>query len=441
MSKKNRLLSLISCICLLLGLHPLGWTWLTWFAFLPLFLIYLDPNCKTSHLIIHALAVGFVYYAYGFYWLLYFIPLVYVFALLLTIPILPLYFFCLRLLASKLRLNSLQIVASIAIWIVLRQCYGLTPLGTIASDAPFYGPLPFLQIVSIANFAALAGLIIGLNFSVALFLTKKNKLILIWILLFISILAGIYVWGTKRTEKEASGTISMALVQDNLPVDGLWRIKHPLYIRKKYRDLALQAAVQKPDLIVFPLYSFPEDILRQPQFFLGLARETKNYILVPSQVPKIEGQTVIQSGFMNMAILYSPEGKIVGEYQAIQEPPFASSKQVKEYTNQEYKVMDSPLGKLGILLCYEDSLPFVTRKAVEAGAEVLIALSNPGFFTTTHMPYYHLLQDQLRAIESGRELVRVSTNGYTGHIDSRGKILQKSKLATEQILYAKVGRK
>jgi apolipoprotein N-acyltransferase len=179
--------------------------------------------------------------------------------------------------------------------------------------------------------------------------------------------------------------------------------------------------------------------LRQPRFFLDLARETNSGILVASQIPKTEGQTVLQSGFMNMAVLYSPDGEIAGQYQAVQPPPFAGSKPIREHTSPEYKVIDSPLGKLGILLCYEDSIPVVARKAVKAGAEILIALSNPGFFTTTHMPYYHLKQSQLRAIESGRQVIRVSANGYTAHIDSTGKVLQKSRLSTKEILYVEAG--
>ena len=51
------------------------------------------------------------------------------------------------------------------------------------------------------------------------------------------------------------------------------------------------------------------------------------------------------------------------------------------------------------------------------------------------MPYYHLQQDQLRVMEVGLPLVRVSPNGYSAFIDKTGRVAQRTKLNTEKILY------
>ena len=188
-------------------------------------------------------------------------------------------------------------------------------------------------------------------------------------------------------------------------------------------------------MILFPLYSFPDDALRHPEFFAGLARETNAWILAATYIPQTPGESITR-GFFDAALLYSPEGKLVDYYQAVQAPPF---RQVSEYNQAQYKILATPFGNLGILLCYEDSVPKMAQRAVEKGADILIALSNPGHFTATWMPHYHFMQDRLRAIESGRFVVRASSNGYSGVIDPKGRILKRTNLNQQQILTIEVG--
>jgi len=135
-------------------------------------------------------------------------------------------------------------------------------------------------------------------------------------------------------------------------------------------------------------------------------------------------------------MLYTPDVGLTGHYRAVQAPPLGDP---QETTADEYKVLDTPVGKIGILLCYEDTTPKLAREAVAEGAEIIIALSNPGHFTKTHLPRHHLFQDQLRAIESGRFVARVSASGYSALIDPRGRLLNKSKLDHEEILQVIAG--
>jgi apolipoprotein N-acyltransferase len=255
------------------------------------------------------------------------------------------------------------------------------------------------------------------------------------IFLFVAGLLTIFISGNIELKKTYPTPLHWAIIQHNLPVSGKWRLEHPIYVRAKYRELALKAAKDKPGMIIFPLYSFPDDVLRSPEFFTGLAQETKTWILVATYIPQKEGQNITK-GFFDAAILYSPEGKFVDHYQAVQPPPF---RQIAEYNQKEYKILATPFGKLGILLCYEDSVPAIAKEAVKKGADILVALSNPGHFSNTWMPHYHLMQDRLRAIEAGHFVVRASANGYSGVVDPKGRFLQRSALNKEEILQINVG--
>jgi apolipoprotein N-acyltransferase len=246
------------------------------------------------------------------------------------------------------------------------------------------------------------------------------------------ILTGLASVDIKLEKKETQHPIKMALVQHNLPFLEEWRIDHPSEVKSKYETLALEAAKQHPDIIIFPQYTFPEDIYRSPGFFTELAKKTKSYILVASHVPAEAGKSILDFGFMNLALLFTPEGKLLGKYQAVEEAPFG---EVRQQSAKKYQVMETPFGKLGILLCYEDVTSKAAKEAMNAGAEVLVSLSNPGMFLDTHMPYYYLQQDQLRVMETKLPLVRVSPNGYSAFINKTGQIVQKTHLNTETVLY------
>lgn len=435
-SSKNWLLTGISALLLLAGIHPLDLYWLAWFAFLPLFIILFDATCSARALVFKTLCIGLVYYGIGLYWILLFDWKSYCLALLVTAPVFAIYFVVLRLLQSKIKNSLVLVLIAPLMWGLIQTAYAMSPIGAIAIEVPFYAPLPFFQIAKVAGFAALPFLILGLNICLALAIQKRTISAVFGAIIFSFALTGVFFWGKAELKKSYPAPLNWAVIQHNLPVSGKWRLEHPLFVRSKYRELALEAAKEKPSMIIFPLYSFPDDALRNPEFFSGLAKETNTWILVATYIPQKEGESITR-GFFDAALLYSPEGKLVDHYRAVKAPPF---RQISEQNESQYKILQTPFGKLGILLCYEDALPRVAHEAVKNGADILIALSNPGFFSSTWMPYYHFMQDRLRAIETERFVVRASSNGYSGVIDPKGRILSQSELDREQILHVTVGR-
>jgi len=222
----------------------------------------------------------------------------------------------------------------------------------------------------------------------------------------------------------------VALVQHNLPVGKEWRLQNENKIKETYTQLALEAAQKNPAIIIFPLYTFPEDIYKNPEFFTQLAQQTGSYILLGSHIPS-------GKKFFDGALLYSPEGKLSGTYQAVQAPPFRS---LNETTETQYQLLETPFGKIGVLLCYEDSQSRIAQNALETGADFILALSNPGHFKDTLLPQKHLYQDQLRAIETGRFVIRVSPNGPTAIINPKGKLKSQTFANQKTIIYGQIGK-
>lgn len=77
--------------------------------------------------------------------------------------------------------------------------------------------------------------------------------------------------------------------------------------------------------------------------------------------------------------------------------------------------------KLGALVCFEDVFPNSAREAVKEGAEILVNITNDGWFFDSPGPYQHAALSSFRAIETRRELLRSSNTGITVLIDRTGR--------------------
>lgn len=437
---KPLLLALLAAALLLLGLHPIGWYGCAWLAWIPLFMLIGFPDLSARTALALVFLTFLVYYGIGNYWLLY-----YQLPLFLTIAfaaaaIITFYFGLYHLLTRKSQSVAFKILCAFALWPLIQYAIRFTSLTTALFEAPFYGPLEFFQIASFADYSFLGALVLALSLSIVLYSEKRCLKNALWIILLSACLVGLYGWGHLRLQdtgisKPTTG-FKIALIQHNIPVSGEWRFDHPDEIRDRYKRLAQRAAMSKPNLIIFPLYDCPDDPLRQPEFFGTIARETGSYVLVASHIPKIPGKSIFDHGYKNVAVLYAPNGKILGSYQSVEKAPGFSP--IREHNAKEYKTLYSPFGKLGILLCYEDTKPKFAVEALRQGAKLLIALSNPGFFSKTHLPYYHLLQDRLRAIETDLPLLRISANGYSAEIDPRGRFIKKTEIEKEDILFVEI---
>ncbi len=82
-----------------------------------------------------------------------------------------------------------------------------------------------------------------------------------------------------------------------------------------------------------------------------------------------------------------------------------------------------PLGRFGVLICYEASLERGAALLAGRGAEVLVVLTNEGYFDGTLLKRRRLREDRLRAVETGLWLVRAAETGFSGSVDPHGRVV------------------
>lgn len=84
-----------------------------------------------------------------------------------------------------------------------------------------------------------------------------------------------------------------------------------------------------------------------------------------------------------------------------------------------------PLGDLraGVSICYESVFPGLSRQAVGAGANLLVVISNDAWFGRGQGAEQHFQMGRLRAIETGRFLLRAGNDGVSAVVDPRGQVV------------------
>lgn len=78
--------------------------------------------------------------------------------------------------------------------------------------------------------------------------------------------------------------------------------------------------------------------------------------------------------------------------------------------------------RYGVFICYESIFGDEVRQFVENGADVLVNISDDGWYGDTGAPWQHLNMARMRAIENHRWLLRSTNTGVTTAIDPRGRI-------------------
>jgi apolipoprotein N-acyltransferase len=78
---------------------------------------------------------------------------------------------------------------------------------------------------------------------------------------------------------------------------------------------------------------------------------------------------------------------------------------------------------IGPLICFEDTIPDLSRNAVRDGARILALVTNDAWFNGSIEPVQHLHQSIFRAVENGVPMVRCANSGVSCMVTPTGRII------------------
>jgi apolipoprotein N-acyltransferase len=200
-----------------------------------------------------------------------------------------------------------------------------------------------------------------------------------------------------------------------------------------------------PDLIAWPESPAPfiDDDPRFQQALVSIARQEQTPLVVGAiGVSIAEPEPGVAPGgyrIYNSALIVGADGARVGRYDKIHLVPFgeyipfrrllffahALTGNVGETDRgTERKVFRLNGHRYGVFLCYESVFADEVRQFAQLGAEVLVNLSDDGWYGDTSAPWQHLNMARMRAIENRRWILRDTNNGVTAVIDPYGRVRQ-----------------
>ena len=239
--------------------------------------------------------------------------------------------------------------------------------------------------------------------------------------------------------------INALLVQGNVPELGLdfnSRATEVFYNHVKETKKALQDN-RKVDFILWPENSVDVDPFRNPEVF-----DTLNSYKQPLIVGAIVGKG---EQVLNTSILWTKDTQNVyvkqhltpfGEYIPLRSLAGKISPLVNDVRDfspgNESVVFKIGAAKIAPVICYELLDDQILQQAAKS-SNLLTVQTNSATFGDSAESAQQLQITRIRAIEHSRNVLSVSTTGYSAIIDYNGKVLQKSNMGTAQHLYATVG--
>jgi apolipoprotein N-acyltransferase len=101
-------------------------------------------------------------------------------------------------------------------------------------------------------------------------------------------------------------------------------------------------------------------------------------------------------------------------------------------------VLNAAGTRLATPICYEIAYDFVSRQAVDNGAQLIVLPTNNAWFGHSEMSYQQLAMARLRAVEHSRAVVVSATSGVSAIVQPDGTISQSTSEFTAASLVGRV---
>lgn len=342
-------------------------------------------------------------------------------------------------------------------WVVLEFVRGGGVLGFPWGSLCYsqYNNLPLIQISEITGMWGVSFLVVATNLVIFKFLEEafagrlksvrysKGKYLLFFALFFL-----IYKWGDIIVEKKyylGNNKIKVALVQGNTERDIFWDHRHFNFTVSEYMKLSENALRRHPDIdiIIWPETVLPYGDLQDnflKDTLMEVAKRLNRYFIVGCFDRNRE-----KKEYYNAGVVFSPEGKLLGKYYKIQLVLFGETvphflRYILKKINydpwqdggvnlthgKKFQVVRTSWGDIGFNICFETIFPYISRKASQGGAQVIVALVADSWFRSD-TTYQHTAMAVFRAVETRRYVLRCADTGISCIINPYGKIEKRTE--------------
>lgn len=256
----------------------------------------------------------------------------------------------------------------------------------------------------------------------------------------------------RATTKDDGESVRVAAIQGNISSDDKWTSGEGQFLEifNTYADLTKEASENGAKIVLWPETALPYNFFQNSYGMVNrvsnLAKEC-NITLYISVFTEEKGASYTDrsnDGLYNSIIKINPDGTYgdevyskqhlvpFGEFVPMENlvmtliPPLAEIQMLDRdlLEGNSSKPISSEYGNIGFGICFDSIYESVMLGAVREGAELLCVSTNDAWFEDSRGLYMHNTQSSLRAIETGRYVVRSANTGVSSIISPNGEVLE-----------------
>ncbi|QSR88518.1 apolipoprotein N-acyltransferase [Methylacidiphilum caldifontis] len=249
-----------------------------------------------------------------------------------------------------------------------------------------------------------------------------------------------FFYGEQRLIKDSAEDkalkIRFAAIQPNIPQD-LYIPVDPEEAFLEEITLSRQTLSFKPDLVCWPESPFGIDFFASPKLLepIHKLQEAHPFSFLAGSFKASATE------LFNVAVLYKSAGEDPQVYAKNHLVPFGEYTpfahifpflrklvpfQIDLSPGTEHNLffLDRPQLKIAPLICFEDTLASYVREMTAQNPDLLIDITNDGWFKDSPGAFLHMINALFRTVELDIPMLRCTNTGISVWIDQRGRITQ-----------------
>jgi len=324
-----------------------------------------------------------------------------------------------------------------------------------------------IVVIQIAELTGVAGLSFMVAFTNVILLATVRRFILetqvkpmrphFDLTLTMAGIVGVMGFGlhSLQTHRETK-PLNVALVQPNIPREEKFTAEFASKTFDQFTRLSRPAleGTSALDLLVWPESSMPGPVLNDElshKFVMDFSASAKTDLLLGTI-------DLDETNAYNAAMLVSDAGARLQVYRKVHLVPFGEyvpgrhtipllarivGDQVPDdfAFGKEFTVfkLTNDKAKVAPLICFEDTIGDLTRQFVLGGANLLVNVTNDGWFLRSAGSRQHVANAVFRCVETRLPMVRAANTGITCFVNEFGGITQTLDPFTDSTLIGQVG--
>ena len=337
-------------------------------------------------------------------------------------------------------------------WVAINLPYGGFPWSRVAQalSESFLSQLVFFVGISGLTFVS-----VFMTVAVLLALESGAKALKgSYLALSASVIAIATAWLFVVPTSAESGEITVAAVQGNANAGLFANAERGTFLRNHLE--ATQLLDEHPQRNEVDFIVWPENASDLNPQVSPLAMTQVQAVVAAYEVPLILGAITESDGvYFNSSLYYDVDGYQIDQYDKKRPVPFAEYVPDRQFWNQlapdliglvwrdyAFGTRDGifELGgkKLGVLICFEIAIDDIGRELVAGGAQIILSQTNNADFGRSDETFQQAALARLRAIETGRTVVNISTVGVSRIFLPNGEIISELPIFEPGIMVEKV---